>query len=229
MRPLNADQQKLHNAWHDPHAIGTVLLVMLLDEYGADAMQWTPDTIAMELHDDLNVQLAGDNLSKLMTTIQLCTSDEFYKLLPTFNEFCSILAGEAHLPGVFIPADAAACAWGITEAFLLNPPDDDEPFTDEIRAYIGHICKEEGIIRPPDVLRIAIHDPNLIGQLQTDFADDPEMFSAIDHAEQEKTNEITNFLKSRIRQLSFDLERLPLKSGNTREITRKIVAALDKE
>lgn len=235
--PLTS-QAKLQQrkAVEDPHATASVLLVVFLDLFGQEpdedgkplaCIKWAPETIRHEMADEIDARLPDDNLSKLMAACQLLQSDEFYKNPRTFNEFCVILS-EGHLPGVFVPADAAACAWGITEAYLLSPPDphDEDPFDDEIRAYIGKVIQEEGIIRPPDVLRLAVHDPHLADRIRSDFDDDPELMSAITKAEDEKTQEIDRFLRERLSHTMNVLESLTLQHGDTREMIQKIHNAL---
>jgi hypothetical protein len=43
----------------------------------------------------------------------------------------------------------------MTEALLIQPPDDDDenPFSEDIVAYIGQVLNQEGIISPPDILK----------------------------------------------------------------------------
>lgn len=227
--PIGKDaRQRLRHAWEDHDALATVLLVMLLDTYGPEAFRWSPDTIRHELHSDLGAQVPDVVLGRAMAGIFLVTSDEFYQSLPTFNDLCVCLAGEPHAPGVFVPAGGAACAWGITEALLLSPPDpeDPEPFSDDIRAYLSHILHDEGILTPPDVLKLALHDHTLVDRVRYDFADDPELFNAIFDAEASKTDEINQFVRGRLRRLLTTLESLPLQRGQADQLARKLLETL---
>jgi hypothetical protein len=101
------------------------MVVALVDYYGTEFMPWSPETIRLETEEDFGVKWSNRNFDRLMAGVVLVTTDRFYKDLPDFIALCNCLSGSAASPGVFDPADAAECAWGITEALLLGPPDDD--------------------------------------------------------------------------------------------------------
>lgn len=219
-------QRRIQKILSDPESTGTVLLVILMDLYGAEATAWSPQAILLEFEDDFKVKLPSNNLDKLMATIQIITSDEFYTNLPTFNEFCVILADGPHQPGVFVPADARSCAWGMSEVLLLDPPEQDEPFSPEIVSFLSKAISDEGILKPPDVLRIATHDPQLMDRIRYDYADDEEMFTGIYKAEKEKTDEINTYVRDRLRKMLMTLESLPLTQGDARQISQKLMNQL---
>jgi hypothetical protein len=206
--------------WTNPDAFTTTLLVLFLDKYGTEGLKWDPATIAMEVEQDFGVALSGPNFDRLMTGVQLLVTDDFYKSLPTFIAFCNVLAGGSWNPELWDPADALEIAWGITEALLISPPEDEEPFTEEIRAYIGYTLDAEGIMQAPDVLRIAARNTQAF--VQNDFSDDPEMFAAMYAVEQEKTNEINKIVRFRFGLLAKQLEGLELRTGDARGIVRHL-------
>lgn len=211
----------------DPNTFATTMVVALMDFYGAEFFSWAPETIRLETEADFSFKWPDANFDRLMAGIALVTTDRFYKSLPDFIDLCNILSGASATPGVFDPADAAECAWGITEALLLGPPDDDEPFTEEIRAYIGKVVEMEGIITPPDILRIGIVSADKKFTVQTGFSDDPEMFNAIWDTEASKTEEINQLIKDRLTLLVHQLAALQLRNGSTEEIAKKMLTNLN--
>lgn len=215
--PSSNSQTKalFRDAWTGDSTYATCLLVMLVDTYGSEAFTWDFTTIKMEVEEDFDLKLPQANFDRLMVAINLLTTDDFYRSLPEFIAWCNILDGDRYDPRVFDPADSAEIAWGVTEALLIEPPEEDEPFTDEIRAYIGAVLDQEGIINPPDILRIALRDnPDLFATVQGDFSDDVEMFEAIYGFEQSKTTAINEHVKMRLSHLAQQLEALPLRSGD---------------
>jgi len=178
----------------------------------------------MEVFDDYGIEIPDTNLDKVMAGISIITSDDFYKRLPVFIQLCNVLADDEFDPSSFDPADPEEIAWGITEALLLSPPEegDDEPFSDEIRYYIGHIMSENGIVDPPDVLRIAMQDVPMEDPLAIS-ADDPEMYSAFFHKQQDESKLIKQLLQIQIKELLQQLEGLTLKHGSTDEIRKGLV------
>jgi hypothetical protein len=206
-------------AWTNPDTFSVILLTLFLDAFGTEALQWDPATVALEIEDEFNVDLPQTALDKLMVAIQILTTDRFYRSLPDFISFCNVLDGEEYRPDVFDPADAEEVAWGITEAALINPPDDAEEatFSDEIRAYIGTVLDNEGILNPPDILRIALRAARISPALE-DFSDDPMMFNAVYDLEAGKTEDINRTIVLRTKMLAAQLQALNLKNGDAKQV-----------
>jgi hypothetical protein len=215
------------------------LVTLFHDEYfdpgdapADNCYTWHPGTILLEVRDDFGVELPRGNFDRLMAGIHLVTSDAFYKSTPTFIEVCNVLSGGLYDPATWDPADALECAWGITEAMLLSPPDDDEeePFSDGIRAYIGAALDEEGILNPPDVLRIAIRGDghNRAARVSSQF-DDPETRGNISRAEAAKVAEINDRIRENLRMLVDQLGALHLGHGDARALAGRLARTLGKE
>jgi hypothetical protein len=211
----------------DPNAFATTMIVVLTDYFGAEFFQWTPDTIRMETEQDFNFKWPQVNFDRLLAGMVLVTTDRFYKSTPDFVELCTILSGAPATMGVFEPADAADCAWGLTEALLLAPSDEEEPFTEEIRGYIGKACEMEGIITPPDILRLGIQSEDFKIKVHNTYSDDPEMYSAIWKTEADKTNEINELVKDRLTLLVQQLASLKLVNGSTANIAKRMLKNLN--
>jgi hypothetical protein len=211
----------------DPNTFATMIIVVLVDFYGTEFVNWAPQTIREETEADFGIEWPQANFDRLMAGVALVVTDSFYKSLPDFIELCNILAGSPATPGVFDLADAGECAWGITEALLLSPPDDEEPFTEEIRTYIGKVCEMEGIITPPDILRLAIMSGDHKIRVHNEYSDDPEMYGAIWQMEADKTDDINDLVKSRLALLIQQLGNLQLINGQTSEIARRMLTNLN--
>lgn len=206
--------------WENPgDTFATVLLVLFLDRFGTEGLSWSPETITLEIEEEFDVDLKPLALDKLMVAIQLLTSNKFYKSTPDFISFCNVLNGESYRPDMWDPADTEDVAWGITEALIIYPPEDDnpEPFTEEIRAYIGSALDEEGLINPPDILRIALRSARVSPSIE-DFSDDPTMFNAVYDLEESKRADIENTVRQRIEQLQQQLQTIQLENGSTKEV-----------
>ncbi|NDD53177.1 hypothetical protein EBZ39_04735 [bacterium] len=215
-------------AWTSSETFASVLLAMFIDRFGTEALQWEPATIALEVEDEFNVELSQQALDKLIVAIQLLTTDKFFKSTPDFIMFCNVLSGDTYRPDMWDPADAEEIAWGITEAALICPPDEDEPFTDEIRAYIGAALDSEGIITPPDVLKLAIRT-NRVNPSIEDFSDDPNMFSAVYAIERGKTEDINQTIVLRTQLLAAQLAALKLKNGDAKKMAELLTKAISQE
>lgn len=212
----------LQEAWKSRETFASVLLTLFLDRFGTEALEWDPATITLEIEEEFDVELPQLALDKLVVAIQILTTDRFHKSLPDFVEFCNVLGGDTYSPNTFDPADAEDVSWGITESMLIAPPDDDkEPFSDEIRAYIGAVLDQEGIINAPDVLRIALRKARISPSID-DFSDDPEMFSAIYDVEAGKTADINAAIQAKTQILAAQLAALQLNNGDTQAVAKML-------
>lgn len=218
----------LQEAWTSKETFGCVLLTMFLDRFGTEALEWDPSTMAMEIEEEFGVDLPQLSFDKLIVAVQLLTTDRFYKSLPDFISFCNVLGGDVYRPDMWDPADAEEVAWGITEAMLISPPEESEPFTQEIRAYIGAVLDSEGILNPPDILRIALRQARVSPHIE-DFSDDPEMFSAVYALEEGKTSDINNTIVLKTKLLAAQLAALRLDNGNTKEVAEMLQNSIQQQ
>lgn len=216
----------VQEAWKSRETFGSVLLTMFLDRFGTEALTWDPTTIALEIEEEFDVELPQLSLDKLMAAIQILTTDRFYRSLPDFVNLCNILSGDTYRPDMWDPADAEEVAWGITEALLIYPPEDDdpEPFSDEIRAYIGAVLDSEGLVNPPDILRIALRQARVSPSIQ-DFSDDPMMFNAVYDLEEGKRQDIEESIRLQTKLLAAQLRALNLKNGSAEQIAQMLDTA----
>jgi len=195
----------------DEEAFATVIMAIVLSNYGAEALSWLPQTLLAELKDDFGAELPPANVSRLVAGQILLTSDDFYKRPPSFVNICNLLAG-SEPSELFDKADAVECAWGITEALLLAPPEDDDesPFHPEILRYLSEVVKEEGIVNPPDVLRLAVQH-TAVGQ--SDYSgfdvEDPSAFSAQYGIAADRSAEIEDTLRENLRSMLLQLSQIP--------------------
>ena len=209
-------QQLLTN----PETYATTLLVMFLDRYGIEALQWHPTTIRYEFADDFGVQLPEINLHKLMAAIMILTTDRFEQSLSSFVWLCNVLADDTLDPGTFDIATAEEMAWGITEALLIKPPESENHFNDEICWYIGAVLDEEGVVDPPDVLRLAMRKTT--SDPLAAWTGDPELYQSLYESQQAKSKDIEAVVRENLTALIQQLESLSLENGNTKNLLQRI-------
>lgn len=213
----------LRQFWTKP-CFGLNLLIMFLDSYGTEGLKWDPTTIEMDIQDDFNVELPPANFARLMTAISILTSNSFYTSVPDFVQACVTLSGTHPTSSMILP-DADDIAWGVTEGVLISPPEDEQklPFNEEIVAFIGETLADEGILTPPDVLRIA--GKGLMDQVSYDYSDDPEMFTAIQSVEKDRSDNINRIVIGRTHALLQQMQSLPLRTGKV-HFVEKLLAKL---
>jgi hypothetical protein len=211
----------------DPGTFATPLVTILLDEFGTEALQWRPETIALEITEAFGIAMPQANFDRLMAGIVIVSTDRFYKDLPTFIALSNCLSGATVAPGIWDPADAAECAWGITEALLLGPPEDgdDEPFVPEICGYIGHVLDDEGILDPPDVLKIAERGQGHAAartRASSVLSANPRISAAVRQIQEAKTGELEEIVRDGLRRLVDQMTGLRLGNGDAAGLLDKL-------
>ncbi len=204
-------------------SFATPLFLLVMDRYGPDALEWAPETIRLELEEDYSLELPKVTLDKIFAAITIVTTNYFYKDVTRFIELCNILAGDDFQPDEFDPADAEEILAAVTEAMLLWPPDESEEnkFSEEIVEYIRQVLGEEGIVKPFDVLQIGLN-PDLASKLNTDYADDPEMYSAMWSSQEGKTAEMKATYLENMQELLSQISSLSLETGTTETVAQRL-------
>lgn len=194
-------------------------MTLVIEQYSTEALKWAPQTLMLEFKDDFRAEVPQVNMDKLLAATNLLTTQDFFQRLPRFIKTCNVLSGSEMRPHVFDPATAYECAWGMTEALLLRPPEENEEdlFSLEIRYYLGEVLSDEGIRTPPDLLRIAIY-PTRSGEADFEGALDPEAFAMEFQVQEDRGKEIKEAVRSKLMALMEELESLPLHDGNVKEL-----------
>lgn len=224
------DKTILRQFYRNRGTYGTVLLVWAVDSLGWDeetkqpnVCVWHPETVRMELEKQVGISLVDENFDKLMACVAVLTTDAFFKDPGRFIILTNALVGEGFDPHQVDHPSSLEIAWAVTEALLLVPPDakDPEPFSTEVRHYIGQVLREEGYVTPPDILRIAL-DADFSAKVTYDFGDDPEMFGAITKMQEDKAKTVTAVIAEGLEALLGQLKALPLQTGTTAELEQRI-------
>jgi hypothetical protein len=222
-------KKQLAKWWTHEDAYTTTLLEIAASVFGDELFEWDPETIKMEIEAEFQAEPAVGPFNKLMAGVVLVTTNKFYKSLPDFIRLCNEISHGYIDTRMWDPADALEIAWGITESLLIWPPDprEEKPFADDVIAYIGHAVRSEGIMVPPDVLRLGIRDDdNIWDTVQGEFSDDPTMFAAIYDMEKSKTEEINQEVKRRLVQLLQQLDSTGLNGESSEDMVKQMLKAL---
>lgn len=209
--------------WTSRSTFSTTLLVILLDTYGVDALSWDPSTIQMEIEGDGGLDIPAENIDKIMCAIDVLKTNNFEASLPDFIRTCLAFSGQHVDEGMFAMADASDCAWGLTEAWLISPPEDEKnALSPEILGYIGHVCDDEGLLNPPDILRLGSSGADILNKARYNLSDDIDTFSAFTDYQQGKTEEINGLVSGRLKGLFAQIQKLEITTGNKTKMLKLI-------
>jgi hypothetical protein len=141
----------------------STLLVMAIDRLGAGVLvgdngPYTPETLRLEMQEAYHVPIPDDNLGKLVAAVAVITTDNLLRGVPSF--LCTVhgLLGDG-LDWVYEePIEIEDLAWAVLEASLIQPPEKEDLFDEQVVAYCRSMLKREGIMSPPSSLAFAKED-----------------------------------------------------------------------
>ncbi len=157
---------------------------------------WGAETLASEIAADCGLAPPRVNIDKIFAAKAIVKTDRFHNELKPFVDLCNVLGGSPYNPTVFDPADALECAWGLAEAMVLSPLEDNEKYSPEIVGYIEQALKTEGISKPPGLFRdLGLKDDDSVAD---EWRNDPETYTAIWAAQRKKSSDIEHAVGVRL-------------------------------
>ena len=218
MPSATATKQSLAHWLQNDAVFATSLLALLIDARGAEALNWDPETIRLELTDmGGGTGPTRENFDKLMALISALTTDRFYKDPEVFMRISTALCGSGINADWLDVMEAEEAAWGITEVCINDPlrrgEKSTDRFSEDIRKMLGLFLADEGIQHPPDVLGIAIM-PDKMAKVDQTFGDDPELFHGFYLEARNKEMGVKTFVLSQMKELIQQLNQLPLEHRN---------------
>jgi len=190
---------------------GSVLLAQIVQRFGLEALNWNTETITTEL-ERAKIDLDLSAANKLFGAISLVKSDAFYLYPYDFTLICHALDGDVLVDEAIIPLEPVEMCWGVFESWIIWPPE--AGYSEENKAYMREILKNNSIFRTPTVLQpvigpsLKISDPEFLGK---------DVATAIFHEQISRAEEVdreiearANKLFAQLRALSIDLNKEPL-------------------
>ena len=95
--------------------LATPLLVLCMDEFGTEFLEWEPETFDIEIQTRFGVQMPDSNRDKLWAMVTALTTNLFYVSLETFIPTCNMLNGSEADFDNYDPVTSEEAAWGIVE------------------------------------------------------------------------------------------------------------------
>ena len=145
-------QQTYEQLWKSRDTVGTTLLIMVLDSYGQEVFDMDPQAFRQEIEEGFGLSdIPAISTDKVWALWSSLTTDLVHMDVSTFMNTANVLNGTLMSYDVFDIADVYECAWAITELTMLDISTP-ERLGSDVRRYIGEVCKEQGLYRPPPVL-----------------------------------------------------------------------------
>lgn len=201
--------RQLQELWTNPMVFSSSLVALFIDAYTTEAIEWHPAAIRLQLEEDVSVRIPQVTLDRLMAGLVILSTNTFYQNLPTFVHICNVMSGDELDAETFDPADPLEMAWSVTEAMMLYPDVGPDPFSDEIKAYMGATLDQYGYSKPPRSLGMATSLPSGVIDIES-VEDDPVMMQAYLKTQVDKSREVDLIVEDSIGRLTDQLASLPI-------------------
>ena len=158
----------------DPSLHVSSAVLIILDMYGMEALQWEPETIYSEL-ESAGVRVTAMLADKINAGISAINSDIYFKSVEAFTSINSVIGGKLISGHSFNAADLDDIVKGCTEVRLLLGKDiyDKSGYSHEVAIYAGSLLSMQGITRPPSILAFAEFDPGELDRMDATLSGDP--------------------------------------------------------
>lgn len=133
--------------------MGTVLYVVAMRYLGPEIHNFEPETVEMEMRDELGFDLTPVNHDKLMAVINSVATNAFYRDPMAFYAVSQILSGGEDPFDMTDPLLPAEMAWAVAEISLND--DTPEKFSPDVSALVGQVLDQDGFVTPPGILGFA--------------------------------------------------------------------------
>ena len=153
----------------DNSTSASVLIAIVLNEYGFDCLDWEALALKVAIEDDFGVALSTVLSDKLQAAITIMSTDHFEWDWHTFNSCIHALNAEPFDFEDFAPVEAEQIASAMPEVEMLtsNFLGEGVRFSDEVNTYAGFIFSEYGLLFAPTIFPTALM-PSLQGDYYTD-------------------------------------------------------------
>ena len=216
MPPANqTSREKLKNALVDEKTFATVLLAILIDDYGTDFFEWEPETLTIQVLEDYGVYIPEDNLDKIWGLVTALTTDKFYNEIEGFHIITKALTDTGASFSNVIPPMPEDMAWAITEVILNDPASKndgfDKSFSPDVNYYMGTACMYWGYLNPTGVLNTAKIPDNVQRNVDT-LRSDILIQESVSDKNDSDTAVIDQIIATNLLALIDQLDELPLQN-----------------
>jgi len=227
---MTIETDKIASVLTNEDMLATPLLVLCVDQLGTEFFDWEPESFDTEIRTRFGAEMPTPNRDKIWALVAILTTDLFYKSLETFIPTCNSLNGSEADFDDYDPVTGEEAAWGITEAGLIEPPEEGEApgakFSHEIKRYVGLTLQSEGVTAPPVFLKPYVeYDVDPEEDAGLNIGPDEHMLAMYAKRQQAERAEIEAYVRGRLEDLVAQLRLLPLRHGDTAKVSEFVAQA----
>lgn len=142
------------NIWRHPNAHPLTLLLLLVDKYGQEAMEWEPEALRSTLKRD-GIALSESVWTKILAGRVIITSGSPWRQWEQFHWISYGLAGRA--PN-FVYLERPEIGFLMAAVDTMKIVDRPRPFAEDIDKFTAAVLRERGILYAPAPLAFAQYE-----------------------------------------------------------------------
>ena len=199
----------------DPALFCSSVLLLLIDNFGAEVVNWEPESIHMEVEDVFKVEGTRLLADKINASTALLASDLYHKSLEAFTSINSVFNFKTVSSVDFNYNSTDDIMWGLTEARLLEGPEifDKAGFSHDIAGYTANLLSSEGLTKPPRIMSFAEYDPNELDRRGIVLSGDAAAAEVYWSRQEEARGKLEEMALTTLKSLIDEVRGLPLKNG----------------
>ena len=201
--------------YKDPGLFGSSLLLLFIDDFGMDALDWESESITTTIAEKYGVVMPAENFDRLSAAAGLITSDQFFLSPEAFSAVCRALSFRVVDGRAFLPPSTEDMIWGVTEARIIRGSEDfsQEAFSYSVRALAGLALSSDGFISKPSQLQFAVMPLEEQTNAELTFMQEPALEQALLQRQQADILGIQRQTLDRLSQLLAEFQTLPIQSS----------------
>ena len=211
----------------DPEAPGTALIMVLIDTFGTECLNWESQTLWLEIEATWKVKPPQEVRDKVNALITVLTTNQFFTSLDAFVAICSALYGRGTDPKYHDFPNIHEMCWAITETHLLDEAKD--KFAQEISDYAVERLKLEGWHKSPAMLKRVTGPWQETQDMEINdtMMDQGGDIQAYWKSQTEKERDLDRDIMERLAGLARTLAALPLQNGN-KDVLRRLQDSVER-
>lgn len=179
-----------------PHVLPLVVLIQQHYPESIENLQdpWHPQTFREEMYRDFGIAPSEDVISRIFCGIELLSSNSFWMQSHVFSRLCNVMGEDMYDdPEVIEPADVSECNWGLVQASLIYPPEEEEnggrTISPDVEGFLIQSLKHEGFVKTPRPMSGFVSLPNDIPLQEESFAD-PLLYKSVFDSQEERVSAV---------------------------------------
>lgn len=144
------------NIWRHPNAHPLTVLLLLINRYGQDCLEWEPETLRTTLRKD-DITLSESVWTKIMAVRVVVTSPSPWRRWEQFHWVSYGLAGRA--PN-FVYLERPEIGFLMSAVDMMRIVDRERPFAEEIDKFTAVVLRDRGIMYAAPPLQFAQEELN---------------------------------------------------------------------